>query len=190
MRARIHASRRRPGALGGDVWVLWIAGGLLVWTVVGVLVGLALGKALGHARDAELHGLAGWRHADRTAASPRHRRVRPPTCPRLPGSVRPRALQAAGGVRRRLRRSPPRPPRRWTSRTSRRRAHTSQVTRRRIPAVAWYSIGTGVCRRRDRSRGRLCQPLLARSRGRCLYEPQQLVRARQQQRCSPEVTWR
>jgi hypothetical protein len=49
----------------------------------------------------------------------------------------------------------PRPPGRWTSRTSRRRAHTSQVTRRRIPAVAWYSMGTGVCRRRDRSRGRL-----------------------------------
>ena len=27
-------------------------------------------------------------------------------------------------------------------------------------------------------------------KGRCLYEPQQLVRARRQQRCSPEVTWR
>jgi hypothetical protein len=70
------------------VWVLWIAGGLLVWTVVAVLVGLALGKVLGHASEAELHGPAGWRHADRTAAPPRHRRVRPPTCPRLPG-VRP-----------------------------------------------------------------------------------------------------
>jgi hypothetical protein len=165
VRVVIRGENSSSRCLGGDVWVLWIAGGLLVWTVVGVLVSLALGKVLGHASEAELHGPAGWRHTDRTAAPPQHRRVRPPTCPRLPGSVRPRALQAAGGVRRRPRRPRPRPSGRWTSRTSRRRAHTSQVTRRRIPAVAWYSVGTGVCRRRDRSRGRLRQPLPARSRG-------------------------
>ncbi len=45
------------------MWVLWIAGGLLVWTVVAVLVCLALGKVLGRASEAELHGPAGWRHA-------------------------------------------------------------------------------------------------------------------------------
>jgi hypothetical protein len=45
------------------VWVLWIAGGLLVWTVVAVLVCLALGKVFGHASEAEHHDRAGWRHA-------------------------------------------------------------------------------------------------------------------------------
>jgi hypothetical protein len=45
------------------VWVLWTAGGLLVWTVVSVLSCLALGKVLGHAGEAEHHGPAGWRHA-------------------------------------------------------------------------------------------------------------------------------
>ena len=45
------------------MWVLWIAGGLLVWTVVAVLSCLALGKVLGRAGEAEHHGPAGWRHA-------------------------------------------------------------------------------------------------------------------------------
>ncbi|ADB74552.1 hypothetical protein Gobs_1847 [Geodermatophilus obscurus DSM 43160] len=45
------------------MWVLWIAGGLLVWTVVAVLVCLALGKVLGRAGEAEPQGPAGWRHA-------------------------------------------------------------------------------------------------------------------------------
>ena len=46
---------------------------------------------------------------DRTAAPPRHRPVRPPTSPRLPGSVRPCVLRTAGGVRRRTGRPRPRP---------------------------------------------------------------------------------
>ena len=45
------------------MWVLWIACGLLVWTVVAVLVCLALGKVFGHASEAEHHDRAGWRHA-------------------------------------------------------------------------------------------------------------------------------
>ena len=45
------------------MWVLWIAGGLLVWAVVAALLGLALGKVLGHASEAEHHGPAGWRPA-------------------------------------------------------------------------------------------------------------------------------
>ena len=45
------------------MWVLWIAGGLLVWTVVAILMCLALGKVLKRAGEAEHHGPAGWRHA-------------------------------------------------------------------------------------------------------------------------------
>jgi hypothetical protein len=40
----------------------------------------------------------------------------------------------------------------WAGHTSPRRCHIRQVTRRLIPAVAWYSNGTCACRRGDRSR--------------------------------------
>ena len=45
------------------MWILWIAGGLLVWAVVAVLLGLALGKVIGQDGEAEHHDPAGWQHA-------------------------------------------------------------------------------------------------------------------------------
>lgn len=107
----------------------------------------------------------------------------------------------------------PRPFGRWAGHIFRRRCHPSQVTRRRIPAVAWDRSGTCACRRRDRSRadssvwrcaaihGRspFCSVLLRSAvlapprpiKGRCSYElKQQLVHARQEGPCAPASMWR
>jgi hypothetical protein len=107
----------------------------------------------------------------------------------------------------------PRPFGRWAGHIFRRRGHPSQVTRRRIPAVAWYRSGTCACRRPDRSRAdssvRRCAAIADRGvhcsvlsgsagsaaprpiKGRCSYElKQQLVHARPDERCAPVSTWR
>ncbi|SHN78907.1 hypothetical protein SAMN05660350_02710 [Geodermatophilus obscurus] len=122
-----------------------------------------------------------------------------------PSALVPSRLPAVSAA---VRGAPPRPFGRWAGHIFRRRCHPSQVTRRRIPAVAWYSNGTCACGRRDRSRAdssvRRCAAIAGRGvhcsvllgsavlaaprpiKGRCSYElKQQMVRARQRSDARP-----